>query len=343
LDRSALYSGLITGTGVRYCPSVEDKIVKFPDKVSHHVFIEPEGRNSEIVYPNGLSNSLPKDAQRDLIHSVPGLEEARIVKWAYAIEYDFSNPTQLRHTLESGLVEGLYLAGQINGTTGYEEAAVQGFVAGINAARAALDRPQITFSRSSSYIGVLIDDLVTKGTDEPYRMFTSRAERRLILRQDNARFRMLDTAGEIGIVDPEYPRETALLERQIAAEIERLGSTRSGETTLAQILRRPETHYADLPGTKPDLHSEVMRQVEIRIKYEGYIRREEREAQKALELEHVIIPGWVDYRKIPGLRREAQEKLSRVCPRSIGQVGRIPGLTPADAGLVSVWIKKGRS
>jgi len=340
LGRSAMYGGHIDATGVRYCPSIEDKIVKFRDKDRHHVFIEPEGRHCDTLYPNGTSNSLPEEVQKEMIHSIPGMENAVFTLPGYAIEYDFSDPTQLFHSLETKKVEGLFLAGQINGTTGYEEAAGQGFIAGVNAARKVRGEGVFHLGRNEAYIGVLIDDLISKGTDEPYRMFTSRAEHRLLLRQDNVDFRLRERAGELAIHTNVHFQEIDRLERQISEEIKRLETTHAEGKSLAQRLRQPGTAYEDLPDTPTDLEHEVRRQVEIRVKYAGYIDREARQAEKAVKLDKVFIPKDIDYRELTSMRRESRDKLMAVRPETLGQASRISGVNPADISILQVWLKK---
>ncbi len=341
LKRSSLYGGFITGTGVRYCPSFEDKVVKFPDKTSHHVFIEPEGRETDLVYPNGISNSLPRDVQADLVHSIPGMETAEIVEWAYAIEYDFVDPTELKASLESKRIEGLFFGGQINGTTGYEEAAALGFMAGVNAAFKAAGKPDLIFDRGEAYIGVMIDDLVTRGVKEPYRMFTSRAERRLILRQDNARYRMFEHARTIGVVDPEMIKQTERYEIEIDDEIARLHKVREGGVPLRNILAGPLKKYSDMPSHVV-LDKEVIEQIEIRIKYDGYIQQELREARRVRAMDHVIIPDDLDYWVLNGLKHESKEVLSKIRPQNIGQASRISGIRPSDIALLHVHIEQRR-
>lgn len=340
LAKSALYGGAISGTGVRYCPSIEDKIVRFADRTEHHVFLEPESRNGRVIYPNGLSNSLPRDVQNDLVHSVPGLEHAEFLAYAYAIEYDAIDSRDLRSSLETHAMPGLFCAGQINGTTGYEEAAAQGLMAGINAVRFINNEQPIVLSRQDAYIGVLIDDLVTKGSNEPYRMFTSRAERRLILRQDNARFRLADIARKLGVTDKAYVEETNTYQQLINNLIHKLSTTYQQGKSLMSILSRPGVSFADISQfIESKLPDEVIEQVTLEAKYAGYIAQEMRTAERAKRDEQLTIPGDFDYWSIKSLRYETREKLSRVRPENLAQALQVSGVTPADVSILSVVIK----
>jgi len=416
LGSSALYGGLIEGTGVRYCPSIEDKVVKFSGATRHHVFLEPEGRSTDWIYPNGLSNSLPRSVQEKLVRSVPGLESAEFAAYAYAIEYDAVDARELRHTLESKRIKGLFFAGQVNGTTGYEEAAAQGFMAGANAALQVQGREPLILSRQDAYIGVMIDDLVIKGTNEPYRMFTSRAERRMILRQDNARYRLLAAADYLGVAPKACREQTHLFEQQITEELERLNRVRVLGQTLFSLLSRPGNRYADVveadcfaqrrrgaednqeandfcgssvvrgeeyegvdhpsvevngtheekkfrhdktsflnldinpsnpvnpvkkTQTTGQFQQDVVNQIELRVKYAGYIAQEEKAAIRAKGQEQVKIPAWLDYWKIPSLRYECREKLSKITPESLGEAARIPGVNPPDIAVLALLIKRG--
>ncbi len=362
IDRSPLYSGNIKGTGPRYCPSIEDKVVKFADKDRHQVFIEPEGNYTNEMYVAGMSSSLPEDVQYRMYRSVPGLENARIVRNAYAIEYDCINPMQLKPTLEFKNVEGLFSGGQFNGSSGYEEAAAQGLIAGINASMKLLEKEQIVLDRSEAYIGVLIDDLVTKETHEPYRMMTSRAEYRLILRQDNADLRLSKIGYKIGLIDAERYNKVILKEKLIEEEIERLKQTLVGAgkevqallqgcgstllktgTTLAELIRRPELSYEAIAGIDPErkeLPGKVIEQVNINIKYEGYIQRQLKQVEQFKKLEKKQIPQDIDYDEILSLRKEAKQKLSVIKPISVGQASRISGVSPADISVLLVYLEQ---
>ncbi|HOX01671.1 MAG TPA: tRNA uridine-5-carboxymethylaminomethyl(34) synthesis enzyme MnmG [Candidatus Paceibacterota bacterium] len=341
LHLSPLYGGSIKGIGPRYCPSIEDKIVKFPEKERHQIFLEPEGAQTEEIYVNGCSTSLPIDVQYSLVRTIIGCENAEILRPAYAVEYDFAPPTQLHPWLETKICHNLFHAGQINGTSGYEEAAAQGLMAGINAVLKIRGLQPFVLGRDQAYTGVLIDDLVTKGTTEPYRMFTSRAEFRLLLRHDNADMRLCDYAFQYGLLPAVHYERFKIKRQAIQDEIHRLESSRHGSSTLAQILRRPEHAYRDLPSRNDQLPAEVIRQVEIEVKYAGYIERQIAEVNSYKSLETKMIPDWIDYDSIRGLRIEARHKLRQIHPRTIGQASRISGVSPADLSLVMVWIKRG--
>jgi len=365
IDRSPMYSGVIQSKGPRYCPSVEDKVMRFRDKERHQIFLEPEGRDTVEVYPNGLSTSLPLDMQIAMVHSIAGLEHAEIMRPGYAIEYDFSDPTQLRSSLETKLLDGLYFAGQLNGTTGYEEAAAQGMVAGINAALAIRGEPPIILRRDQAYIGVMIDDLVTRGIGgEPYRMFTSRAEYRLLLREDNADRRLSALGARLGLLDSGVGERVAAKAERVAAEIERLKSATinptertqeilaaAGSTAIAaparalDILRRPEISYAILTqmlGAESGLTVDEAAELEIDVKYDGYVKRQTEALERLRRLEDAAIPDWVDFASVTGLSTEVRERLAVVRPYSLGQAARMPGITPAAISLLAVHIKGGR-
>ncbi|MDR4506402.1 MAG: tRNA uridine-5-carboxymethylaminomethyl(34) synthesis enzyme MnmG [Candidatus Scalindua sp.] len=343
LDRSPLYTGQINGTGPRYCPSIEDKIVRFPDKSRHQIFVEPEGRSTSEVYCNGISTSVPYDVQEAMVHSIKGLEKAEITRYGYAIEYDYVPPTQIKHSLETKVVENLFLAGQINGTSGYEEAAAQGIMAGINAVKNIEGSRPFILDRSEAYIGVLIDDLVTKGTNEPYRMFTSRAEYRLILRHDNADRRLMKYGYQFGLIKEEQWSELKVKEKEISENIECLEHKRNGTDSLAKLLRRPQVGYRDLLKIDDDLRKlnipiPTQEQIEIEIKYKGYIERQHQQIEKFKKMESFLLPSWFKYEDIPGLRKEARQKLHEIHPVSLGQASRISGVSPADISILMVYL-----
>ncbi|MGB9698082.1 MAG: tRNA uridine-5-carboxymethylaminomethyl(34) synthesis enzyme MnmG [Thermodesulfobacteriota bacterium] len=362
LDRSPLFCGVIKGIGPRYCPSIEDKVVRFSDKDHHQIFLEPMGLDTVEIYPNGLSTSLPMDIQIKMLHSIPGLEKVRIIRPGYAIEYDYADPIQLQPSLETKLVENLFFAGQINGTSGYEEAAAQGLIAGINASLKIRNLPPLILGRDEAYIGVLIDDLVTKGTKEPYRMFTSRAEYRLLLREDNADLRLREKGRRVGLVtDEDY---SAFLKKKdlISNTLERLektiiyptaginerlrelgSSALKNPVTLAEILRRPEISFADLKYFQENpinVETEIAEEVEIQIKYAGYIERQQEQVNKFLKLERMPLPRDLNFKDIPGLTAEVREKLEKVKPVSLGQASRISGITPAAISILMVYLKR---
>ncbi len=362
LDRSPLYTGVIEGTGVRYCPSIEDKVMKFLGKDKHQIFLEPEGLNTVEFYPNGLSTSLPLDIQLKMLRSIEGLERVEIMRPGYGIEHDYVDPTQLKPTLETKLIRCLYFAGQINGTTGYEEAAAQGLMAGINAALQVLGREALILKRSEAYIGVLVDDLVTKGTKEPYRMFTSRAEHRLILREDNADLRLVEKGYQVGIVSEERYEKLKAKKEAIEKELSRLRLSRLKPTkanierllklgaspiknaiSLEELLRRPEITYQklkELDRKFPEIPAEVAEQVEIQVKYQGYIERELDQVRRFQKMANLKIPSGMDFQQIPGLSNEVCEKLTNIRPLSLGQASRISGITPAAISILMIYLKK---
>ena len=364
LDRSPLFSGSIEGTGPRYCPSIEDKVVKFPDKERHQVFIEPEGLYTNEMYLGGMSSSLPEDVQYAMYRTVPGLENVKIVRNAYAIEYDCINSRQLRPTLEFKEIEGLFSGGQFNGSSGYEEAAVQGFMAGVNASMQVLGREQVVLDRSQAYIGVLIDDLVTKENHEPYRMMTSRAEYRLLLRQDNADLRLREIGYKIGLVSEEEYQRVVFKEQKIASEVERLEKTNVGanakvqallekygstllktSASMAELIRRPELSYealAEIDTEREPLADDIIQQININIKYEGYIRRQKQQVSQFKKLENKKLDPDMDYSQVGSLRREAVQKLNLYKPVSIGQASRIAGVSPADLSVLMVYLEQMR-
>jgi len=349
LDRSPMYSGRITGIGARYCPSIEDKVVKFAERDRHQVFLEPEGLETKEYYANGIPTSLPYDVQIEFVRTIPGLEKAEIMRPGYAIEYDFVFPTQLKHNLETKIIDGLFLAGQINGTSGYEEAAAQGIMAGINASLKLQGREPLTLGRHEAYTGVLIDDLITKGTNEPYRMFTSRAEYRLLLRHDNADLRLMDKGYEIGLLDKEVYERFLEKKRLIQGELHRIKKIRikydnpHGSESLEQLLRRPEITYKFIDEHSPSdnpLSEEVKKQVEIQVKYEGYINQQMQMAERLKKIEGKRIPDDFDYTSVNGFSREVLNKLLEVRPENLGQASRIPGITPAAIALLMVSIER---
>ncbi|MCX7926862.1 MAG: tRNA uridine-5-carboxymethylaminomethyl(34) synthesis enzyme MnmG [Candidatus Omnitrophica bacterium] len=362
LDKSPLYTGIIKATGVRYCPSIEDKVVKFSDKVRHQIFLEPEGLSTERIYPNGLSTSLPEEVQLQMIHSVKGLEQARVIEFGYGIEHSVVDPTQLFPTLETKLIRNLFLAGQINGTTGYEEAAAQGLIAGINAALKVQSRAPFILDRATAYIGVLIDDLVTKGTNEPYRMFTSRVEYRLLLRENNADIRLRKLGYELGLISQQQLKETQQKKLVLKETINKLRHTMisaseelnqrlisygtspiRNKTSLEQLLKRPQIDWrliSQLPNVHLTIPENIARELEIEVKYEGFVKRQLKEVERFRNIEKIRLSPDLDYRKVCGLSKEIQEKLMQVKPLTLGQASRISGVTPAAISILMIYLRK---
>ena len=341
IHKSPMYSGTIEGVGPRYCPSIEDKIVRFAEKESHQIFIEPEGMSTDELYINGFSTCLPFEVQYEIVRTIKGCENAEILRPAYAVEYDFAQPRQLHPTLETKPCKNLFLGGQINGTSGYEEAGAQGLMAGINAAQRVQGKEPIVLRRDQAYIGVLIDDLITKGTSEPYRMFTSRAEYRLMLRQDNADLRLTEIGNDIGTINKRNYEFFRSKKEAIDNEVSRIKSVHEGTVSLDQLLKRSEMTYEMLPSKNESLSEEIKRQVEITIKYEGYINRQENEVARFRLMEDKQIPDWLDYSSIKGLRNESRQKLMEHLPATLGQASRISGISPSDVSLIMVHMKRG--
>ena len=342
LHKSPMYSGEIEGIGPRYCPSIEDKIVRFADKERHQIFLEPEGISTDEMYVNGFSTCLPFDVQYEMVRSIIGCENAEILRPAYAVEYDFAFPTQLKATLEAKPCENLFLAGQINGTSGYEEAGAQGLMVGINAAMKVQGKPGLVLRRDQAYIGVLIDDLITKGTAEPYRMFTSRAEYRLLLRQDNADLRLCEISRGIGLLSDRQHELFQEKKGNVEKEQDRIRNERLHGISLEQLLKRNDFSHEDLPQPDKGIAPEVAEQVEISVKYAGYIERQESDVEQFQKMESRAIPEWLDYDQIPGLKNESRQKLKEIKPATIGLASRISGINPTDVSLLMVWIKRGK-
>ena len=361
LDKSPMYSGAIQGVGPRYCPSIEDKVVRFAERDSHQIFAEPEGLNSDLIYPNGISTSLPYQAQSELIRSIKGFEEAEIIRPGYAIEYDYFNPTGLLHSLETKCVKGLYFAGQINGTTGYEEAAAQGLLAGINAALSLTKKEPVTLGRHEAYMGVLVDDLVSLGTKEPYRMFTSRAEYRLIMREDNADMRLTEKGRELGLVQDPLWRVYEAKNKTAQTELKRLerekihphtkeakhleqetGEKLNSAKSLKEMLKRPKVLYRHLPGQPEGIKRNAIDEIEASVKYAGYIARQTTDIERLQKNENTKIPNSVNYENVVGLSNEVKQKLSEARPQSLARASRLPGVTPAAISLLMVHLKKER-